>query len=78
MPKVLLFFIIPFFSFSQGDLQQIQDVLYQQESAWNHGDLHGFMLGYWNSDKLEFSSEEKTTYGWMNTFINYKKNYPQK
>ena len=79
MKKLLLFLlIIPFLSFGQGDLQKIKEVLYKQEGAWNQGNLHGFMLGYWDSDKLEFSSEDVTTYGWMNTFIKYKKNYPTK
>ena len=52
--------------------------LYKQESSWNQGDLHEFMLGYWNSEKLEFSSKDGTTYGWMNTFIKYSKSYPTK
>ena len=78
MKKLLLLLIIPFLSFGQGDLQKIKEVLYKQESEWNQGNLYGFMLGYWNSDKLEFSSEDVTTYGWVNTFIKYKKNYPTK
>ena len=77
MKKLLLLLIIPFLSFGQEDLQKIKEVLNKQENAWNQGDLHGFMLGYWNSDKLEFSSEDVTTYGWMNTLLKYKMNYPK-
>jgi hypothetical protein len=78
MKKLLFLLIIPFLSFGQEDLQKIKEVLHKQESAWNQGDLNGFMLGYWNSDKLEFASEDLTTYGWMNTFLKYKMNYPTK
>ena len=78
MKKLLLLLIIPFLSFGQGDLQKIKEVLYKQESEWNQGNLYGFMLGYWNSDKLEFSSEAVTTYGWLNTYIKYRANYPTK
>ena len=76
--KLLIFLIAPFLSFGQRHQEDIKEVLYKQESAWNQGDLYGFMLGYWNSKKLEFSSEDVTTYGWMNTFIKYKKSYPTK
>ena len=75
---MLLLLIIPVLSFGQDDLKKIKAVLHKQESAWNQGDLNGFMLGYWNSDKLEFSSEDVTTYGWMNTLLKYKMNYPTK
>ena len=78
MRKLLLLLSIPFLSLGQGDLQKIKEVLYKQEIAWNQGDLYGFMLGYWNSEKLEFSSKDVTTYGWMNTFIKYRKSYPTK
>ena len=78
MKKLLVLFIIPFLSMGQGDLQKIKEVLYKQEGAWNQGNLYEFMLGYWNSDKLEFSSEGVTTYGWWNTYRKYRANYPTK
>ena len=33
-----------------------QAVLDAQVSAWNAGDLDGFMAGYWNSEELKFLS----------------------
>jgi len=78
MKKILIVLIIPLLSFGQNYQKKIKEVLYKQENAWNHGDLYGFMLGYWNSDKLEFSSQDVKTYGWMNTFIKYQNNYPTK
>ena len=63
-------------AFAQGDLQKIKEVLSKQEAAWNQGDIFGFMLGYWQSDKLQFSSRDVTTYGWVNTYKKYQKNYP--
>lgn len=65
-------------SFNQENIKKIKEVLYKQESEWNNGNLYGFMLGYWNSDKLEFSSENVTTYGWKNTYIKYQDSYPTK
>ena len=77
--KLLFILIIPFLSFGQGDLQKIKEVLYKQECAWNQGDLHGFMLGYWNSENLIFTSEKhKPSYGWNNTLNQYKESYPTK
>ena len=77
--KLLFILIIPFLSFGQGDLQKIKEVLYKQEGAWNQGDLHGFMLGYWNSENLIFTSEKhKPSYGWNNTLNLYKESYPTK
>ena len=71
-----LLILISSLSFSQNDIEKIKEVLFNQEKAWNNGDIHGFMLGYWKSEKLEFISGDKTIYGWMNTFIKYKTNYP--
>ena len=78
MKQLLILIIIPFLSFGQEDIKKIKNVLLSQEKAWNKGDIHEFMLGYWNSEKLEFNSDERTTYGWTNTFIQYKANYTTK
>ena len=74
--KLLLILIFPMLAFGQGDLQKIKEVLSKQEAAWNQGDVYGFMLGYWQSDKLQFSYRDVTTYGWVNTYKKYQKNYP--
>lgn len=47
-----------------------------QETAWNQGDLEGFMDGYWRSDSLRFIGSKGLTYGWQSTLNNYKKSYP--
>ena len=61
------------------DIYAIKQVLTTQQICWNNGDIDGFMLGYWNSKKFEFSSENhRTTYGWENTLERYKESYPTK
>ena len=53
---------------------RIEVVLRLQETAWNKGDLDGFMAGYWNSPDLEFVSD-KTTKGFQPTKDRYFKRY---
>jgi ketosteroid isomerase-like protein len=52
----------------------IQQVLQQQQAAWNHHDLEGFMSGYWNSPQLTFFSTTKTS-GWQATLDRYRRTY---
>jgi len=78
MKFFLLIFIIPILCLGQDDLKDIKEVLFKQEFEWNQGNIKGFMLGYWNSDKLEFYSKNDTTYGWQNTYIKYQASYPTK
>ncbi|MBN8650451.1 MAG: hypothetical protein J0L67_03435 [Cytophagales bacterium] len=33
---------------------KIREVLTQQQTAWNEGNLEKFMEGYWKSDSLQF------------------------
>ena len=49
-----------------------------QETAWNNGDVRGFMEYYWKSDSLKFIGSKGITYGWQKTFDNYLKGYPNK
>ena len=58
------------------EIDAIKKVLSTQQICWNNGDIEGFMLGYWNSEKFEFSSENGTTYGWESTLERYKESYP--
>lgn len=53
---------------------RIEVVLRLQETAWNKGDLDGFMAGYWDSPDLEFVSD-KTTKGFQPTKDRYFKRY---
>ena len=34
--------------------EEIEGVMQRQMTAWNEGDLDGFMEGYWKSDSLVF------------------------
>ena len=75
---LLLLILIPILSFSQNDIQKIKEVLFTQEKYWNNGDIDGFMLGYWNSQKFKFSWVNGTEYGWENALEKYKISYPTK
>lgn len=57
---------------------EIEQVLKNQELAWNNHDLEGYMQGYWKSDSLKFYGSKGLTYGWDKTLSNYKKGYPTK
>lgn len=58
------------------DTKSIKAILDNQISAWNKGDLDAFMVGYLNSDSLVFIGKSGPKYGYNNTLLNYKKNYP--
>ncbi len=53
----------------------IRKLLAAQVSAWNRGDLAGYMSGYWNSDELTFFSGATETGGWKSTLELYRQNY---
>ena len=76
-----LLFLLIFSSCSMNnatEIDAIKQVLTTQQIYWNNGDIDGFMLGYWKSDKFEFSSENGTTFGWESTLERYKESYPTK
>lgn len=50
-------------------------LLAEQEAAWNRGDLDEFMAGYWNDERLTFSSGGIVTRGWQGTMARYQKRY---
>ena len=56
----------------KADIVAVMDA---QASAWNRGDVDGFMKGYWNSPELIFVSGDSVTNGWQPTLDRYKKNY---
>ncbi|RYF82913.1 MAG: nuclear transport factor 2 family protein, partial [Chitinophagaceae bacterium] len=60
----------------ETEINAILEVLKKQETAWNNGDLNGYMQGYLNSDSLSFIGKNGITYGWQQTLDNYKKSYP--
>lgn len=64
-------------SYAQNkDEQSIRSILASQTESWNKGDIDGFMKGYWHSDSLLFVGKTGPTYGYQQTLLNYKKNYP--
>ena len=61
------------------EIDAIKKMLTSQQECWNNGDIDGFMQGYWNSEKLIFTSlSHKPAYGWKNTLERYKNSYPTK
>lgn len=54
----------------------IRNILDEQKTAWNKGDIAGFMAHYWQNDSLMFIGKSGVTYGWQETMDNYKKGYP--
>ncbi len=53
----------------------IRAVLDAQVSAWNRGDIEGFMDGYWRSPETVFASGDTVTRGWQTVLERYKKSY---
>jgi len=60
------------------EIHAIKKMLKEQQECWNNGDIDGFMLGYWNSNKLKFSWVNGIEYGWNNLLEKYKISYPNK
>ena len=62
-----------------NDINAIKKMLSNQQECWNNGDIDGFMHGYWQSEKLIFTSQNhEPTYGWNNTLERYKNSYTTK
>ena len=82
MRHILTLFILILSSCSMNNnshIDNITKVLYTQQECWNNGDIDGFMEGYWNSEKLIFTSlNHQPTYGWQATLDRYKSSYPTK
>lgn len=56
--------------------RSIRAVLDAQITAWNAGNIEGFMQGYWQSDSLRFASGGTVKRGWKTTLERYQKSYP--
>lgn len=72
---------IVFFSCNQPSSdsdKKITDLLFEQQIAWNNGDIESFMKAYWVSDSLKFIGATGITYGYNQTYNNYQKRYPDK
>jgi len=53
----------------------IRAELNAQVSAWNRGDLKGYMQGYWHSPELTFFAGEKESAGWEAAYERYRAAY---
>ena len=61
---------------TQGaDRNPIRAVLDAQVSAWNRGDINGFMEAYARSPKTTFVSGDEVTRGWQTVRDRYAKKY---
>jgi len=56
----------------------VRTVLDEQASAWNRGDVDGFLAGYWNSDQTVFAGSQGITRGWQALKERYRKSYPDR
>jgi len=65
-----------FASAAPGDEEKaVRGILEAQQTAWNKGDLVGFMDGYWKDDKLFYISGGNTVQGWKALKERYEKVY---
>ena len=60
---------------SSKDIAEIGAVMSAQVTAWNRGDVDGFMNGYARSGATEFIGGDKLTRGWQTVRDRYKKKY---
>ncbi len=53
----------------------IRGELDEQVGAWNHGDLKGYMNGYWHSPELTFFAGSRELAGWEAAYQRYRAAY---
>jgi ketosteroid isomerase-like protein len=81
MRKILILILVCIFvqtiGFSESNdiKEEILDVLTKQKTAWNKGDIEGFMAYYWRSKDFTFQSGKNRILGWDALLARYKKNY---
>lgn len=56
--------------------EEIRGHIETQRTAWNNGDLEGFMAFYWQDPALIFVSGANWTAGWDNALQRYRDRYP--
>jgi ketosteroid isomerase-like protein len=77
MQKALGFFVVLLASigFAQQAPADLQKMLDDQTTAWNRGDLEGFMKGYWHSSEITLFSGDTIIKGWEPTLARYRSRY---
>ncbi len=58
-----------------ADEDAIRTMLDDQVTAWNRGNVAGYMRGYWESDSTIFTSGGTVTRGYREVLSRYKKSY---
>jgi ketosteroid isomerase-like protein len=79
--KFILSLFIPlciYITICRSQNAHIELLLHEQQSAWNNGDIDGYMNGYWRSDSLLFTSGGNVTRGFDSTKAKYKRKYDTK
>src|SRR5713101_8546071 len=61
-----------------GERRAIEQVLREQQKAWNQGNVEKFVEGYWHSPELTFSGSSGVQRGWEAVLARYKRNYPNR
>jgi hypothetical protein len=72
----LLLTILTFAQNNEVEKNAILSIMHKQQKAWNEGNIENFMIGYWQSDSLQFIGSKGIQLGWQKTLENYKKSYP--
>ena len=69
---------VPVIEPASVSIEAITSLLDTQVEAWNAGDIHAFMEGYWESDSLRFASGGTVRRGWQATLDRYLTSYPDR
>jgi len=73
----LLLLAPPGIAYAQSSANEIKQVLLDQVSAWNRGDIDAFMQGYANSPETTFIGKTMH-HGWQEVMERYKHDYSTK
>jgi uncharacterized protein (TIGR02246 family) len=69
---------VPILPGAREAVAAIRAVLDAQVTAWNAGDVRGFMAGYAGTDSLMFVSNGQRQVGWQDALYAYVRNYPDR
>lgn len=58
------------------DERDIRELLAEQATAWNRGDIDSFMTSYWKSDQTLFVGATGVARGWQAVLTRYHRAYP--
>jgi len=75
MIRRLALFLLPVLPLAATPADDIRAVLAAQATAWNAGDIPGFMAHYWRDPRLRFASGGTVTTGWQETLDRYRARY---